>query len=48
VEHEDGLNFCRALMELDERHHVRASFQIVPETAIPFRMRSSMRSSPRL
>jgi hypothetical protein len=35
VEQERGLNYCRALMELDERHRVHASFQVVPEDRYP-------------
>lgn len=31
VEHEQGRRFCGQLMDLDERHGVRASFQVVPE-----------------
>jgi hypothetical protein len=35
VEQEDGLGFCRALMDLDERFHIRGSFQVVPEDRYP-------------
>jgi len=35
VEQEDGLAFCRSLMEIDERFHVRSSFQVVPEDRYP-------------
>lgn len=35
VEQEGGLAFCRALMDLDERFHVRSSFQVVPEERYP-------------
>ena len=31
VEHEEGRGFCSHLMDLDERHGIRASFQVVPE-----------------
>lgn len=31
VEHEPGRAFCGSLMDLDERHGIRASFQVVPE-----------------
>jgi hypothetical protein len=31
VEHEEGRAFCSELMDLDERHGIRSSFQVVPE-----------------
>jgi hypothetical protein len=31
VEHEEGRAFCGDLMDLDERHGIRSSFQVVPE-----------------
>lgn len=31
VEHEPGRDFCSELMDIDERHGVRSSFQVVPE-----------------
>jgi hypothetical protein len=31
VEHEPGRAFCGDLMDLDDRHGIRASFQVVPE-----------------
>lgn len=31
VEQEDGMEFCRELMDIDERFHIRGSFQVVPE-----------------
>jgi hypothetical protein len=31
VEHEKGRAFCGALMDLDEHHGIRSSFQVVPE-----------------
>lgn len=31
VEHEEGRAFCGELMNLDERHGIRSSFQVVPE-----------------
>jgi hypothetical protein len=31
VEHEPGRAFCGELMDLDERHGIRSSFQVVPE-----------------
>lgn len=31
VEHEEGRAFCGGLMDLDERHGIRSSFQVVPE-----------------
>ena len=31
VEHEEGRAFCGQLMDLDERHGIRSSFQVVPE-----------------
>jgi len=31
VEHEPGRAFCPMLMDLDERHGIRSSFQVVPE-----------------
>jgi len=31
VEHEEGRAFCRELMDMDERHGIRSSFQVVPE-----------------
>lgn len=35
IEQERGLGFFRALMELDERFHIRSSFQVVPEDRYP-------------
>jgi hypothetical protein len=31
VEHEEGRAFCGDLMDLDDRHGIRSSFQVVPE-----------------
>ena len=31
IEHEPGRAFCGDLMDLDERHGIRSSFQVVPE-----------------
>ena len=31
VEHEPGRAFCGDLMDMDERHGIRSSFQVVPE-----------------
>lgn len=31
VEHEPGRAFCGSLMDLDERHGIKSSFQVVPE-----------------
>ena len=31
VEHEAGRDFCGQLMDMDERHGIRSSFQVVPE-----------------
>jgi hypothetical protein len=31
VEDEKGINFCGELMDLNERHGIRASFQVIPE-----------------
>jgi hypothetical protein len=31
VEHEEGRAFCGDLMDLDDRHNIRSSFQVVPE-----------------
>jgi hypothetical protein len=31
VEHEEGRAFCGELMDLDERHGIRSSFEVVPE-----------------
>lgn len=31
VEHEEGRAFCGKLMDLDDRHGIRSSFQVVPE-----------------
>jgi hypothetical protein len=31
VEHEEGRAFCGELMDMDERHGIRSSFQVVPE-----------------
>jgi hypothetical protein len=31
VEHEEGRAFCSELMDLDDRHGIRSSFQVVPE-----------------
>jgi hypothetical protein len=35
VEQKGGLGFCRELMEIDERFHIRSSFQVVPEDRYP-------------
>jgi hypothetical protein len=31
IEHEPGREFCRSLMDLNERYGIRSSFQVVPE-----------------
>jgi hypothetical protein len=31
VEHEEGREFCGDLMDLDDRHGIRSSFQVIPE-----------------
>ncbi|HWX39251.1 MAG TPA: hypothetical protein VNY09_08400 [Candidatus Sulfotelmatobacter sp.] len=35
VEQEEGLAFAPALMDLDERFHIRSAFQVVPEDRYP-------------